>query len=336
MNQIHLTSWYILCKIGFGCKFFSSAPNSSRHCPVSSILEHTIRHIPILFSSKTTFSLFQIRLFLFTILSLFYSFTLSLSYANLIIIFEKHFQEQEIQFQQKAKEIQALQNTNSFITSFISKLPLDKACHELKKIKSPDCNTPISKLLVLKNTFIALEGIILEIPNLSNINISVVSQNHIRRNSNSGSFRTRKLSITKLSPTRRRIQSISTKIEQSSSNSRVDRSKKIRSHVMDLALLLLLYYIPSNFRAQLEFIRLHSINDEFYSVLAIYYEIFQSSYNYILHFTHTSESKRHNTFICGRVTEDIVEMLPVSLGVHHRVTTVDCGKHHFCILLTGK
>lgn len=258
---------------------------------------------------------------------------------------EKSFQNEEIQFFQKVKTLQVLQSSDCFISTAISKLPLDKAFNELKQIKQPDCNTPILKLLVLRNTFISLEGIILENPELKiilnedviNNNLSNSPSSSPRQRRNSGKI-SRKLSIGRLSQKRRHSQSHSKNDDKQNSKgySLNQKSKLIRNYVMDLAILLLMYYFPPNFRAHLEFISFHGIYDENYSILSLYYEIFYNSYNYILNYEYSNNLLRQNTFFCGLIDDNLQETIPVSLDIPYRIKYADCGKHNYSILLTGK
>jgi len=214
--------------------------------------------------------------------------------------------------------------------AYLRTVNLKTADLQLRKIASEEYATPIQKLVCLKETFSILDAIACEVT---------------KSNVNSGS----PLVERKKEPSSRSDLTGSGEIYVTEARRQYDHARDKRTNVMYLLLLLLLRHAPPNMKAHLLYIQFHTINDETYSALSMYYTAFEATYNQIISLniqngdvfspnSIKSEKKQpiirtYHTYIWG-IVKDRIETVPTKVkGLEGAYpVAIQCGEKHVIVL----
>src|SRR3990167_47984 len=237
----------------------------------------------------------------------------------------------------------------SCIPAYLRRLPLRLAAMEFQSITTDKGKTPLQKLICLKSTYIHLESIIMTLfppttvaPAPNFVAELYTSPQEVKKSPNSFN-NNRRLSVSG-SP----LRTSNGRLPGSTDSDLIEFQYKQKRDTINLLLLLLISHSPPNLYAQLAFTQFHTINDEEFSSLMIYYTYFKASIEQLMS---TSSKKQsfssvsasgvnvrsltYHTYYFGLYNDEI-ENYPFLLSGLEKLQPISifCGEKHI-ILLTS-
>lgn len=219
----------------------------------------------------------------------------------------------------------------------LRRVSLENAAKELKKLESEKGKTPLQKLLCLQRVFIYLQSNILSLTPPTNYAPSPpVGEDKNPKNFDENSKRKSRYERRPRTLTEKELT-----VPEYRRRSMVQVVNR-QDETIQLLLLLLIYRSPENFHAHLSFIRFHTNHDDDISSLNMYYMLFQTCVDMLLHTVPLKrvESPRMNmntlyfhSYIWGLVNNQI-ETFPVIVESLRGIQLMDvaCGEKHIIAL----